>query len=392
MNTTKPVRFDYLDGVRGVAALIVVFGHFSAAFFYEPANGVVSDTFWELPTLFFLTGGFSVQLFFVLSGFVLAYNSFTRKSFLKKQFIKRGYRLFAPVFVSSLLYYIFTQNGWFFFRQVEAHHTSPWLAEHWTGGTYGLAQFIKLFFYDFMFLMDWGFILNTNSSLWTIPIEWYWSYVLFITFLIVKFLKGQLLGNLLMASFVLLAIRFAPFKGVVYGLLFLFGALLAYNYTLLLKLVTRPLKYLLLVAILVLLYLIQKALLPNTDSTPFRWSYLAAALMITAVLVIKPLQNFFSTKVILWLGRISFALYLLHLLVLASIGAWLFVTFPILRSDAGLIGLFVIVLSILFTLAHLFTVYVDEPMMTLFDKVYTLVKEKVIRKNKLDNTNLPAAQ
>jgi hypothetical protein len=35
---------------------------------------------------------------------------------------------------------------------------------------------------------------------------------------------------------------------------------------------------------------------------------------------------------------------------------------------------------------------VDEPMMTLFDKVYTLVKEKVIRKNKLDNTNLPAAQ
>jgi peptidoglycan/LPS O-acetylase OafA/YrhL len=134
MNKVKPIRFDYLDGVRGVAALVVVFGHFKNAFFYEPENGTLSTNFWKQFDLFFLTGGFSVQLFFVLSGFVLAYNSFARKSFLRKQFFKRGYRLFAPVFISSLLYYFFAQNNLFYFRQLAAHHTSPWIAEHWTGG------------------------------------------------------------------------------------------------------------------------------------------------------------------------------------------------------------------------------------------------------------------
>lgn len=379
----KPLRFDYLDGVRGVAALVVVFGHFKNAFFYAPENGSISTGFWKQFDLFFLTGGFSVQLFFVLSGFVLAYNSFARKSFLKKQFIKRGYRLFAPVLVSSLLYYLFAQNNWFWFKQLSTHHTSPWISEHWTGSGYSFFEFIKKFFYDFILFMDWGFILNTNSSLWTIPIEFYWSYALFAAFFIVKFLKNELLGNLIMASILLFIIRFAPFKGVVYGLLFLMGALLAYNYQSLQKWINRPLKYLLILATILLMVLVESNRLPNTDNTPFRWSYLVAAFMITAVLVIKPLQGFFSTRIIKWLGRISFSLYLLHLLVLGSLGAWLFVNVPFLRSDAGLFALLAVLLIVIFAISHLFTIFVDEPMMAFFDKVYKQVKEWLFGKKEI---------
>lgn len=100
MLAVNKTRIHYLDGIRGVAALLVVFGHFKDAFFDPVRNFPISASFWGLFNHFFLSAGFCVQVFFVLSGFVLTYNAINKKTFLSKQWTKRVYRLFIPVFLS----------------------------------------------------------------------------------------------------------------------------------------------------------------------------------------------------------------------------------------------------------------------------------------------------
>lgn len=56
----KP-RFDILDGLRGVAALMVVIFHLSEAFSYDPVYKHLNHGF------------LAVDFFFVLSGFVVSY-------------------------------------------------------------------------------------------------------------------------------------------------------------------------------------------------------------------------------------------------------------------------------------------------------------------------------
>ena len=44
--------------------------------------------------------------------------------------------------------------------------------------------------------------------------------------------------------------------------------------------------------------------------------------LVLAVLHLEPLQRFFSAKLFRYLGRISYSLYLIHFLVMATFGAW----------------------------------------------------------------------
>src|SRR5262245_43932704 len=64
-----PMRFGFLDGLRGWAAVIVLFHHV----FVDglPANDFMADRlFWA--RIFFMNGTFAVCLFFVISGFSLS--------------------------------------------------------------------------------------------------------------------------------------------------------------------------------------------------------------------------------------------------------------------------------------------------------------------------------
>lgn len=105
----------YLDGVRGVAALFVVFHHIGANFTANEHHGYYSrdSSFFTLPGVrVFHAGRFMVQIFFVLSGYVLSIrglqlgrqgNAEKLLDSLASSVFRRWFRLYIPVLVATFM-------------------------------------------------------------------------------------------------------------------------------------------------------------------------------------------------------------------------------------------------------------------------------------------------
>ena len=378
--TNENLRFEYLDGIRGVAALIVVINHFRNAFYDAKASSIVYSFAWDSLNFIFLTGHFCVQLFFVLSGFVLAYNSFYRKNFLNKQLSKRFIRLVLPVFLSSVIYMLFSNYKLFFFDELIKINFTNWASSHWVVN-YSIIKFLKRFIFDFMIFSDWQFIMNINSSLWTIPIELYWSYILFIIFWLINKIQNIFLKNLILIVGVTICILCLTFIGEDFGFLFLGGSLFALNYS---KVVIwRNNKYMnlfLFLMTLIFVYLIENNWILIIPSEYINWGTILCLIYIFISIRSNIIHKFFSYPIFKWLGRISFSLYLLHILIIGSISSKLYIIFSYFRNDFGLLLLLLFTLITSSIIAHIFTVYIDEPLMKHFDKLYNKINNAISKK------------
>lgn len=377
MSTSKLQRFDYLDGLRGIAALLVVISHFKNGFFASKNNSHIFSSIWETGNLFIFQGHFCVQIFFILSGFVLAYNSFNRPTFLHKQWFKRVYRLGMPVFITSVIYFLFIQANLFSFDQLLTINYNEWIAGHWVS-KYNFVNFFKRFIYDFMLFSDWEFIMSINSSLWTIPIEFYWSYLLFFFFFFINKIKSHFLKNILHILFYVSFLMFFSFTGAEFGILFIGGSMIALNLDKLkIKKNTNTVDYFLLGIVSTLTILSLNNVTIFFSSNHFYTDVFFAYCYIILAIRIQFIQKILCFPFVLWLGKISFALYLLHLLIIGSISSKLFILYPFLRGNFGLIILLLITLIISSTISHAFTIWIDQPCMKLYDKYY----QKIILKN-----------
>lgn len=102
--TQKP-RFELLDGLRGVAAMLVVAFHLSECFSYDPVDKYLNH------------GYLAVDFFFVLSGFVIGYSyddrwrsgqqreSMTLWQFCKRRLIRLQPMVFFGSFLGFLCFY-----------------------------------------------------------------------------------------------------------------------------------------------------------------------------------------------------------------------------------------------------------------------------------------------
>lgn len=103
--STKGERIHYLDSVRGIAALMVVFYHFIGWHWQKNVE-------YHLGSMIF-NGSDAVSFFFVLSGFVLSYKYFQRDSELhiKKYVFNRFLRLYPAFIITVLLNYVYWHYG-----------------------------------------------------------------------------------------------------------------------------------------------------------------------------------------------------------------------------------------------------------------------------------------
>ena len=310
----------------------------------NPVNYTPLSTFWN--------GHFAVAVFFVMSGFLFfrKFHGVEARACVRGA-IKRYFRLSIPILVLSLIAFGLHQGGQMSNVQAAATSGSDWLVK-W----YRFTPDFKLAVLEPLYSAYVGFdaAYSYNTNLWTI------SYELFAVFAMIAL--AWCCGRLSLATqAVLISLGLALSLGTHY-FEFLLGALLAFG------LRTRPLEIKLPIALagLTLALIAARSFqgsLPREISVNYVYP-IAGVVLIAVVETCPSLRRWFSTTWLMWLGRISFGLYLVHFVVLSSVAstAWiasssLFLTFAIF-SAATIGG------------AFLFYALVDRPWLAFIDKVF----------------------
>lgn len=331
-------KLGLLDGVRGVAMLIVVLHHFGLAFFpainyLDPekihlGNGEIELMIGKTPLNLFFNGGFAVTVFFVLSGFVLSYKfhlSGSRK-LLTEYATKRYFRLFLPVAGSIIICYFLHISGLFTTKSVgDITKSSEWL-----NGLYsnmkGPGDVLKNMSVDVFLNND----NRYNAVLWTMTIEFLGSLLLFSFLALTGDNKKTILLHIIVGVLILLTDKkfYAAFiLGSLISRLFVNG----FSFPKGLK--GTLIKFLLLTAGIYFSSYPQGFLTQQSMWKYLSWSWtngyelfhvLGAFCILFVICFDKNFMRFFSIKPFLYLGKISFSFYLLHLAVMCSLGCFIF--------------------------------------------------------------------
>ena len=127
-------HFDVLDGLRGIAILLVVVSH---AFYVNPERGFIS----RVAGYVIEAGWMGVPIFFVLSGFLISYPFFQKRETNPQFWNQRGYawrrlgKILPPFYLSIILFVAF-----FWFRQGDAGYVKSGLIWATGLGNFTLTQ------------------------------------------------------------------------------------------------------------------------------------------------------------------------------------------------------------------------------------------------------------
>jgi len=331
-------RVDYLDGLRGVAALVVLLGH-SLLVFVEPIITLnpsftgrlagLAVAIGKSPFGFLWNGNSAVCIFFVLSGFVMA--DFARQTSLSfpAQIVRRYIRLALPILLSSSFAYLLLGFG--LLRNTEAAQISG----GWLGLWYQFAPSWRTMAYEALA----GTFLNGsnayNPNLWTMHPELLGSFYILAIGLFRRW------GVLRLALYLVMSLYYWND----YLPLFAIGALLR-DVGQVQPLSARP--SLSVATFLIGCYICSLPAAGPGVSLPWHWPlpvifgadsvrywHSAGAVLIVFALLHSPvLQRPFQSGYAQFLGRISFTLYLMHIPLLCSLGAWLIIHL----SSVGYLG------------------------------------------------------
>lgn len=319
-----------LEAVRGIASVTVFVWHFflafDPAFLFDPSRGVVGMPFYA-----FFHGTAAVDLFFVLSGFVLTRRFFETQdqTLLTSGALKRWFRLMPVVLMSVLLSWACYHFGWYAYQEAAPLSGSAWLSM--SGGSAAPpvnASFLSAFWQGFFDAIIRG-EATFNSNLWTLHIEFWGSLLAFAFAWAVQKLRGDAAVLWLLVLFVSLGVGLVD----LHYLAFVIGPLLAAFATQM-----KPVKALGGLALLIggLLCLGYRAplgfygfLMPLAnfprETLYVLFSLLGSSLVILACLRWHAFAARLQSPLSRFLGQISFPLYVLHIVTICSLGAAVFV-------------------------------------------------------------------
>ncbi|WP_080437996.1 acyltransferase family protein [Burkholderia ubonensis] len=347
-------KFEFVDGLRGVAALQVVLLHYGSAFLPVFTRAGLPEHFaWEKvasnsPLFFAVQGYVAVYVFFIMSGFVLAGSFLNSTSSITTQALKRSIRLYLPVAASLIIAALLK----LFFHSARVHASeisgSTWLAQLWSDDLnpvrfakelainsmfFGYGQ--SSIFSHIQFLTSSQTLIpvahSTNPPLWTLHLEFWGSIVLLVTAFIIRsfpklfvrcamlvlfvtagtsFLSLFLLGFVIYLKVHTGDLKTPPFHSAV-GLTMLAGGIL---------LAFAPLEP-----------QFQKILdaanrMPVMSAlNAFQFQCEVSAILIFfGVLLCRVAHELLSSRIPQWLGKISFSLYLTHFGILLTLGCAVF--------------------------------------------------------------------
>jgi peptidoglycan/LPS O-acetylase OafA/YrhL len=337
-NSQKSGKLVPLEGLRGIAAAIVVLYHLVLAFTPRGVGTVPhGHGAWDLViqfTLGLLNGGAAVAVFFVLSGFILSlpFAQDRRLSRILVALLKRWPRLAVLTTLACLFAWALIRLSGHDYRDAAGVITSGWLASH---GNSPLGH--HLTWWD---AISEGLVsvftrgdVRFDSPLWTMRIELFGSFAIFLAAPILFAVQSWPLRLALIGAVMVCAGGTYP---VTYLSDFLIGTIIAMLYAE--DRMPSFNDWQAVVVGLVAVYLFSftyeqkllihapiKAILPPGDTSHFVWD--AGAVLMIAVLLGNPaLRRQFSKTWAVWLGLLSFPIYLLHGPIMLSVGAATFLT------------------------------------------------------------------
>jgi peptidoglycan/LPS O-acetylase OafA/YrhL len=157
----KNAKLLELEGLRGVAALFVVFSHLRALFFDEDfgrylrgldASGAPGAFLVKCLSLAPFNGRFCVWIFWTLSGFALSYHFFQlrhaganakSRSYLPEAALRRYPRLLLPVLAATLFAFVLIRLGWMNSTQLAVVVGPPGQPNAWIAENYQFTPTLK---------------------------------------------------------------------------------------------------------------------------------------------------------------------------------------------------------------------------------------------------------
>jgi peptidoglycan/LPS O-acetylase OafA/YrhL len=315
------MRFRALDGLRGIAAFVVLLTHLvltAPSFFLPPSFS--TPMFWTnplsivhySPLRLLIAGPASVLVFFVLSGFVLCISEYRAVAYLP-YLVKRVFRILPPflaaILLSTALYWL-----------VEPHpvaSASLWFRDMgWTQPPRG--------WYLASSLLMTGVpeVSTLDAPTWSLVYE---ARISLIFPLIPALLRRNFWSTLCGAVAIILLGWLAPIyqpipytleQTLTYAGLFVIGAAMAMRADQLVTGIRSLSRWGIWVLWLMALALLAGPTNPRIYSLP---SVVGAVLIIPLCLASPGAIAFLESTVPRWLGRVSYSLYLLHVPVLLTV-------------------------------------------------------------------------
>lgn len=299
-----PQRITYIDGLRGWAALSVLLFHLC----WE-VMGVRFPHFRDPWFTWALDGPLAVYVFFVLSGDALASPFLPEHdvSVIQRQALLRYVRLTLPIAMACSLTYLLMVVGWVFHREaavlldrtdwlgrfLEMPPSLPGLLRHVLYGVYASFQETRAY----------------NPFLWTMGVELVGSMIVFCWLLVLSAARWPAAMTWCAAAFLLAC-------GSPHGLFLVGVGLALWRQQSNLRYARRSVQNG--VANCLLLAVVAWHVWSARIDGRFAVSVPLALVLVFACYTHTGVRRWMSTPLSLWLGRVSFPLYLLHFAVIVS--------------------------------------------------------------------------
>ncbi|MEB3753388.1 acyltransferase [Acinetobacter sp. MD2(2019)] len=355
-------KLNAAESIRGLACLAVVFSHLSLSFYPylhhfstdDRAHGQWDYFIHHSPFAFWYSGTAAVFVFFVLSGFVLSYAILKNSNIPKKvaeMSLKRYPRLAIPAFLSCILAWAAIS-----FTHINSDLVNGWFQSYATG-TITLAQAA----YEgsigaFLFAQS-----GSNWVLWTMQIELFGSILLFVLLLLYHYQKALFfLGSILLpllGFFINERFFLGLFSFVIGSYMYLYGRKIP-------AIVGWPM-------FLLGLYFAGA----HNSSHAYRWIYevmgwrtydycnfFSGILIVYSILLCEKLSDLFDRPAFIYLGKLSFSIYLLHMMMIYLVCLPVFNILMVLHLNydlSVLLSVMTCLISILLVSA-LYSRYVDD--------------------------------
>lgn len=314
----KFTKLNAVESIRGLACLAVVFSHLSLSFYpylhHFDEHAVASNTLVHFihhsPFAFWYSGTAAVYVFFVLSGFILSYvicNNRDMQLKIKSMMLKRYPRLAIPALGSCLLLWFALQ-----FSDIDSSHVQYWFKALATQNISFSQAIYEGTIGSFLFAES-----SLNWVLWTMQVELLGSFLLFGLLYIYSLDKRLFLPLVLL--FPTTAIFFKSQELFLGLLCFLVGSLIF--------LYARVIRSSVLATLLLLLGLYLAG--AHNTSSAYQWIYallgkktydycnfVSGILIVYSVLMSPMLSQKLDNRICVYLGKLSFSIYLLHLLLM----------------------------------------------------------------------------